>query len=493
MLIDRGAQSFPDENRYNHSLDAVEALYQKDIRSFSKSLSVTSGRPGDATLRLIPAACQILIKKTYGISPFNPVSLMIPQAFNVIVSVLILIFFYKITLLLFENNHFIAFICALVYSLLPNSNVYIRHMLPYDSSFLCFILAFYYILKSSNDKKQIPFRTFIISGALAGFGFVVYPAYYFMTVFILALIIFTGYNGRFSVTLLIKCLVFAFSAALVFSFYEMIARLGGTSYFSSLKYLSTTVTQGSFEEGFTVLPKYLIEVEGPIGVFLLFFASLYLIKSVLGILSKRTISPQSTLRFMVLTIFVGFLIHASSSAIFHKMVFYGRIIHIYFPFLIWASVSMISSFKKTAITRICYGTLIIASAYSFIAFSLEYIPLAYPFDVLYKQGIREEHISPAYDNMVSEIKKKCIIYPPPPPFNHQSVYPVTKRDLILVNFCYYFPLGGDFSLYNPPREYRLIYSGRHFLSFPAYGFEGFSIKERRFLRERDYKVSIYEK
>ena len=117
-LVGKGAFSFPDESRYHQSRAALSSLFNNDVTGFCKCIMNTQGRPGDTLLRLIPMAVQLLLYKWDGIPVENPESLRISIIFNVIISLLISIVFYNISLQLFENNRAIAFISTLTYSLL---------------------------------------------------------------------------------------------------------------------------------------------------------------------------------------------------------------------------------------------------------------------------------------------------------------------------------------------------------------------------------------
>ena len=50
--------------------------------------------------------------------------------------------------------------------------------------------------------------------------------------------------------------------------FEGLARLGHTSYWASSRYIATTITQGSFSEGFSFIGSYFRQVEGWLGIIL---------------------------------------------------------------------------------------------------------------------------------------------------------------------------------------------------------------------------------
>lgn len=493
MLIDKGALAFPDERRHLATAKAVERLIHKDIKGFCTAISSTYARPGDATIRIIPVIGQGILYVLYGIEPQNPDSLRVATLFNVIMSILVLLIFYRISLLLFEGNYTAAVIATITYSLLANSNIYIRHLLPVDNALVCFLFAMFYALKNlSKYLQQARIKTYVIIGLLSGFGFSVYPAYYFFPALIFVIVIFKRNGDLLSRSNLVRYLAFLFSALSVLIFYEIVARIGKVSYLVAGIGLSKIQNQGSYEEGFTFLAKYMVKIENVAGIFILACTIIYLIKEAVGILKNRSKSFYSEdLRLLIFTMLIAFILQASASAIFYKMAICGRFTRPYFLFFVWATVSLISKINKAKVRNVIFGALLSLSLYSFFMFSSAYFPIAYPRDVLYKHGIMSYDIEPL--NMINETEPFYIIESPPPLDVKTNAPYGKKQDFRLINFCYFYPVIEEFKPYRPEKNENLIYRGRHFLSFPAYGYEGFSIRERQLLKDRNYQISIYER
>jgi len=496
-LVGKGAFSFPDESRYHQSRAALSSLFNNDVTGFCKCIMNTQGRPGDTLLRLIPMAVQLLLYKWDGIPVENPESLKISIIFNVIISLLISIVFYNISLQLFENNRAIAFISTLTYSLLSNNNIYIRHILPYDEALLCFLVVLYLLLKwRSENLKYI--AKFIIIGFLTGFGFAIYPGYYFFPILIFTFIVFTGTEKVLSKTKAIKVFSFAISSLSVLLLYEVLARFGDSSYVLSLLNLSETITEGSFEEGFSFLPKYLIGVEKYAGVFIL-LCTLFFTATVIYRVFRYglPIKYNNHLNLLCVSMLGGFLLHASATTIFHKMVFYGRLVHIYFPFLIFATIAFLLEIKNVKLKNIIGGLFVALSVLSFIEFFKDYVSLAYPRDVLYKHRILTEHIDLAHKVCETNCSYPSFPISSPPPLSIKTNAPYNdETNFILVNFCFFNIISGwsgeDFSTFRPSQNHKLIYKAKHFLAFDPYTFEGYGIKERKMLKKRNYNVAIYK-
>jgi hypothetical protein len=106
----------------------VQALAAGRLREALGHIATNLARPG-ATLIRLPVAALQAVPLAFGVAASNPRSLLIPQVFNVAVSLVILYFFFEICLILCENAT-TALIAALVYALLVSTNLYVRHCCP---------------------------------------------------------------------------------------------------------------------------------------------------------------------------------------------------------------------------------------------------------------------------------------------------------------------------------------------------------------------------
>jgi len=507
-LIRHGALSIPDEVQYWEAGDALEKLiYKHNFPGFCAHIAGISGlfrstdKPGHITIELIPAMVQGIVWKisggrlvrdpqtqmiTSGIHFRNPEFMRVATAFNVILSLFSLWIFYRITLLLFKENQSVALLGTAVYALLANTNIYIRHILPYNYALPVFFFSLYLALKKYFQKPG-PFslKTGCALGLLSGFGFAIYPGYYFFPVLIFGIIVWAGKEALFSPSQLVRYIAFALSSVSVLLFYELIARIGGTTYLGHLRDHASVIIMGSFEEGFTFLPKYLFEVETFIGVFMMICTLLYIFKK------KRNGATTEIFPRIFGIMLAGFLFHATVSLL-RQMVFYGRLLHMYYPFLVWAMMAFLADLKPPIVKKILMGgALPVLSLLSFIKFSTAYSQIAYPLDVLYQEGIKTELIDSR--NFVHETEPYLrYSSPPPKDFKTDAPYRI-ESNFILVNFCYFSPLEGKgFKPFIPPANAKLLYQRPHLQSFPAYTYEGFTVKDRKLFKQRNYQVSIYE-
>lgn len=489
-LIYRGAYAWPDENRYLSSLDAANQLFAGKFLEAFAAISNTQGRPGDALLRLFPAFIQIGAERWFHLPASDLASLLIPQLFNVAISLLIVLVFYKIVRQLFrEQPPYLALICTAVYSLLTNNNIYIRHILPYDTSLLIFLVALYLALKITNRDLKEPAdtlkkvkpanpRLFILCGGLVGLGFTVYPGYYFFPVIIFVMLVF-GSKPFLTRLKILNIFSAGIAVILVLMVFEVIAHFGGTSYIASSLLLSDTINQGTFEEGFIFLPEYLAQVDTFSGVLLLTLALFFLARTLYWLVRYRKLSRLEVLGLVASG---GYLLHASASVFLHKMVFYGRLLHLYIPFMVLAAFGALLLLNKKWQGYIL-AIVLLFSIISFVQFSFEYLPLAYSESVLQNQGINLA----SYGVIDAQNETG-------PCHQEDPVLPargVGNTKITLVNFCFFYPITATYTPYKADAPQKSLYNQPHFLSFRAYTFEAFSASERELIHNRQYRIQIY--
>ena len=178
ILQDRGAFSWPDEQLYSDALKSIGCLIDFDIPGFCKTLTGFGARPAEATIRLVPAAIQTILEKWAGISPYNPESLRIPATFNLISSFLLSFVFYRLSQIFFENDRLTSILSTVVFALLVSNNVFVRHIIPYDTALLFCLLSLYYALKTDDAGEGwelLRFKTLVIAGMICGVGLFLYP------------------------------------------------------------------------------------------------------------------------------------------------------------------------------------------------------------------------------------------------------------------------------------------------------------------------------
>jgi hypothetical protein len=474
--VDRGAFSLPDETRYSRALVMFEALRHGEFRLACADLAEVHARPLAVVLWLIPAAGQTLLAEV-GIPFGDPLSLRVPTTFNVIVSLLLSLALYRLALRLLDGRSLAALACVAVHGLLANSNLYLRHLFPYDMALLLLLLA---LLQAA--RPQLALRGALFAGALAALGFTCYPGYYMLVPVAAALVLVgpTSAEIRRRLPLLAS---FAAGALAVLLLFEGLFRLGGNSYVAQAGALSGTVNQGSYSEGFTFGLKYLLANELPIGPVLIALGALHV-----GATLRAPRDPARRLRPETVVLgaaLLAYLAHACMVQFAQSMVFVGRLLHGYAPFLVLAAVAAVYRFPQR-LQRPLLLTLVSLAAVGALRFGHGFTRLGYPRDVLYELQVNTSGFDPG--QWVHE-SSPCSLFHSPPGCGEF----VPRGRLRLVNACLQsFYYDSDFRPHELPAGARVLWRGPHFQSFPAYWFEEFTIEMRHKLAERRYELIVYE-
>jgi len=119
---------------------------------------------------------------TTGLNPNSPPSLQVPQLFNVLVTSLNMLLLYKIYRRFFQAG--MALLGMVLYSSLINTNLYLRHLLPYDHALFFFLLALWLLLRLTARSAGWKYG---LVGALVVFSYAVYPGYFMGPAVLLAL------------------------------------------------------------------------------------------------------------------------------------------------------------------------------------------------------------------------------------------------------------------------------------------------------------------
>jgi hypothetical protein len=479
-LLGAGTYSFQDEVRYKSAVNALMDFVQGDLHGGVFEIARMGSRPGETLVKMIPAALQFL-PHVFGITPANPRSLLIPTVGNVVMSVAIVFLLYRIALLTFEADTMIALVVAIVYSLLVNTSVYVRHLFPYDWSLVLLMYALWTVLSGSATLRHA-----IVTGALTAFAVTVYPGYYPMAGVVGVVLVGRTVGATAGAR---AAGAFALGGLVVLAPVELFSRLGGFSLVLGARELTTTITLGSFEEGWMFLPRYLRDVEGGAGFLLGAGFVVYAARAAVTIWRERRLR---LIDWLVLPAVTAWMWQATGASQLHWMVLYGRLIHPWFLFLALALGDAILVMRRgTARTAVC-AAVVLTALISWAPSAAAYRRLAYPADVAYQIGADTTRI--ARRNMPCELEPWGILYDyaSPPPLNRATGAPYSSAsNYYLVNFCFGKPRSGAFDRTAAPADAHLIYEAPHFLTFPAYGFEGYRPEERGDLITRRYTVRAF--
>ncbi len=482
LIAGQGYLEDTDEVDFYASERAYEALLKLDFIHVSEHLAFTEGKPTEAFAKM----CLVPAHRAYawliGSSRYSNDSLLLFGWYNITISVLLLYLFYLVllNLKLPRQN---ALIGLMALGVFVNFNLYTRHLLGYDLGLLFQILALYFLTKPNGVSA----KKYAFAGFFSALGFTTYHGYFMLVGILLLLLLTEKTEDNFGRWKRLKIFLICFAAVILA--YETFYWLSGHSFFIESLIISGTINQGSFSEGFSFIFKYLYSVEGFFGVGMLF---LFFIQTV-SLLFKRSLTTSEKL---VLFSVGAYLLYGFASAVLMILVFYGRILHMYFPFIVLGVLLLLDKF---AFTRSKYFAAVVlfglAGQYGYNIHSMNSV--TYPRKVIHDFGLADNTKEGVIMNFKYELAY-CENYT-----NSMFTYqfsdipnrlPIGNYDV--TNTCFFRHYPDYFKLSYRPYEHiqgQLIFSKKHFMSYPAYTFEYCSLFGRKFYAERAFKIEIIKR
>lgn len=494
LLLGRGALADYDERRYYQSLAAVRAIVHGRWPEVAYDLSMTAARPVDALWRCLPAAAQLAAQRWLGWDVYDYPSLLLPTVLNLLVSWLAAWVFYRICRRLLATAPAApqwALVAAVFYAGLANTNLYVRHVLPYDGALLVLLLLLAWVL--AWPTQQPGSGRWLGLGVGAGLLWLFYPGYYAgPPLLVLAAADWVRpwrWVGRNLGGLLLLGL--GFLGPLLAA--EILSRVGGGPPFWAVSYdLSLHILQGEPAEGYTFLPEYLWRVEGPLGVLLLALLALALgqLARVAVRCGLEALVPRTPQQRVLAAAALLFLAHATAAAVGHRIVWYGRLLHLYLPWLVLVSVVALARLRSGVGAVLgaagCGVALVV-----FLLFFRVFQPLAYPPDVLaaYRLGC----VPPRQLCRYEEVRVPTgFLFPLRPPTGVCPPAPPADSLTVLINFALLYPLepATRRPAYVAPLGSRVLLRQSYYGSLPAYQFEGLGPAERAEMRRRRFQLVL---
>ena len=347
ILIFRGGQYYiSDETRYEVSRNAARFLLQGQWIEALKQFSFSPEHVGFKAIGAIPA----LLEHVMG------TSLVLPAIFFSLFSILNL---YLIFLL---ARHFAPSSSEALYALFIASAClsllyYSRHIFPYDMSMSFGLLALYF----SVTRNQTP-RTSVACGLLSFLCFITYNGYWSLAAFIM--LANTRLNSKDANSIVQKALFTAigFVAPLTF----LIAGMGrlGTNMISAYRLFATTITQGSFQEGWSLPFAYFWHTEH---IVILILGAL----SAIALIGQCKDLRQDTKLWAGGVLFI-YLCLVISSVLLHYFVVYGRLARQMIPFFVLLSAQGLVQIENRVpsgrrLTVMVLALIFIQAAWNFMA------------------------------------------------------------------------------------------------------------------------------
>ncbi len=513
-LIRTGHFFWGDEIRYLRAGELIDDVGRGDYVSAAGRLFQSLGRPGFILISVVPTWLSRIVYPD-ALSNVNPLAPYDAAAiFNVVVSLGITIAIYALARAWRMRGGY-ALLAAVTYSLLAQSNVWIKHLVPYNESLLLSLIALWLLSrKTCTDPKS--FRWITLAGGLSAFAFATYPGHYMFVVINFVCAAFALPAGseesrledvqphppgspRFK-----RTFAFCIGAGFGVLIFECLAQYAGTTWIGSTSQFSPTM--GLFSEGYVFAWHYLINAEGSVGLIL---AVLFVLFSGRAVYYRRMDSAAVA----ILIAIACYLIHATLGVVFHKTVFYGRILLMYVPFVVIGAVLAIEGIRSVAVRRIATCMILLATCYSFVQFAWSYSKLTYPADFWYDAvavdsnakllspdelyGSRDgspfglSHQTDQWFSMVADTQPDGSNAYVPLANHHDEE--LGKSQLIGVNIRWMFYISEKNDRFHAPPSHTLIAEAKHPLAFPPLQFEGFRPCERKRVQERQYSMRIYQR
>jgi hypothetical protein len=343
----RGGQYFnSDETRYEVSLAAARLLWQGQLGEALRQFTISPEHLGFKVLGIIPALTEHIV---------GP-SLVIPAMFFSFFSVLnlYLIFLLSQRSQITSNESLYAlFFAASCLSLL----YYSRHLFPYDMAMSFGLLALYVALERNQTM-----RTSLACGALSFLCFITYNGYWPLAGF--AMLAHTLLDTKKVSGMLQKAILTAlgFVTPLVIVILAML--WSETDMISAYRLFATSITQGLFEEGWSIPFEY-------------FWYTEYIIILILGTLALLAVfsqfnEPRSYTWLWSGGILFIYLCLVIPSVVFEYFVVYARLARQLIPFLVLlAEQGLVQLEGRVAhgrrVTQFIFVVVFLQAAWSFTA------------------------------------------------------------------------------------------------------------------------------
>jgi len=383
-----------------------------------------------------------------------------------------------------------------LYASLINTSIYVRHVLPYDGALLLFMGLLYWVLL----QPAAPTVWFWARlGVGAGLLWLLYPGYYAGPVLLVAPLLDWRRPVSWVLAHFSQLLALGLGFGLPLLGAEALSRLGGAPPFWAVSYdLSLHILQGDPAEGYTFWLKYLWQVEGALGLVLLALLLLAVGQAAhyLAHAGAAALLPHTPRQKVLAAALLLFLVHATAAAVGHRIVWYGRLLHLYFPFLVLAGVAALATSRRAGWAAVAGLGSCLVGLVSYGLFFAAYQKIYYPNDIISKYKLNCLPDSMLRYQESVRISENLRFWPRGPHMAAPVQCPTTLNDAdsltVLVNFALLYPLIPETRRVLPPigPTARVLFDGPYYRTFPAYEFEGLAPGERQETQRRQFRLQV---
>jgi hypothetical protein len=354
ILIIRGGQYYiSDETRYEVSRNAARFLLQGQLGEALKQFTLSPEHLGFKVIGILPALMEHIVGG----------SLVLPAIFFSLFSVLNLYLIFLLSQRASTSSNE-ALYALLIASSCLSLLYYSRHLFPYDMAMSFGLLALYVALARNQIVK-----TSLACGGLSFLCFITYNGYWSLAAFVtLANILINSEN----MTQILQKTIFT-SLGFITPFALLVIGMlpSGTNVISAYRLSARSITQGSFEEGWSLPFAYFWHTEHTI-ILILGALSLIAIIRLFRVPRRDTKLWLGGILFIYLCLFVP-------SVILHYFVVYGRLARQIIPFLALLSAQGLGQIENRAASGHRFTLLILVVVFIQAAWNFAYsYHLSYP-------------------------------------------------------------------------------------------------------------------
>ena len=300
VLIFRGGQYYiSDETRYEVSRNVARFLLQGQFEEALRQFTFSPEHLGFKVIGVIPALMEHIVGT----------SLVLPAIFFSLFSVLNLYLIFLLSQRVHASSN------ESLYAILAASSClsllyYSRHLFPYDMAMSFGLLALYVVLARTQTVK-----TSLACGGLSFLCFITYNGYWSLAGFVMLVNILI--NSEKITEVLQKTIFTSVGFITPFALLVIAMLRSGTNIISAYRLFAASITQGSFEEGWSLPFEYFWHTEHTV---ILILGAL----SITAIISQYNHPRQDTKLWLAGILFIYLCLFISSD-ILRYFVVYGRL------------------------------------------------------------------------------------------------------------------------------------------------------------------------
>ncbi len=446
LIFQGGQYYFSDEQRYETSRAFAKLLLAGNFSEAFSHLFTAPEHLGFKIIGIIPAFIEQLTRE----------SLVLPALFFSLFSVLNLYLIYQISKRTGASGK--ESFTALVFAASSMSLLYYaRHLIPYDTAMTFGLLAIY-----TATSNQVTYKTSLLCGATAFLCFITYNGYWSLAA--LVMLFHALRQSKNFADLARKGLLTAAGFILPAILLIAISAVTGTNLLNEYRVFATTVSQGAFDEGWSLPFEYFWHTEHIVFI-ILGALSIYAIAHATRKKERAPILWAGAITFLYLCLVIP-------SVFLHSFVVYGRLARQMMPFLILLSASGLERLEQNfsfgkKLARIILAAIAIQAAWNYQAS----YALTYPREFAQQaQSLHPEFV----------FSEKRLTFGAPT---------LCQNNGYIIEYVKHFGIPPES---NPPILGEILLSAQHPDNFLPYQYEGYTYEERQYLRELKPEMRFYK-